>query len=151
MSLFHNQVFLGTLMILLSVLVHVTGLVWSADGLMRLGQRIPQRFGKSRSMTLLMLGMVLIIVLHMTEALGWALLYRALGEFDDLEKALYFSVTTATTLGYGDITLSPEWQLLSTFEAIAGLLLFGAGTAFLLGLMREMFGHLDPKTPQRHG
>ncbi len=64
-------------------------------------------------------------------------------EFDDLTKALYFSVTTSTTLGYGDITLSPQWQLLSTFEAIAGLLLFGASTAFLLALMKNLFDDIE--------
>ncbi len=62
-----------------------------------------------------------------------------LGEFDSIERALYFSIVTSTTLGYGDITLSEQWQLLSTFEAMGGLILFGATTAFLLGVMRDIF------------
>lgn len=83
--------------------------------------------------------MLTIVGIHTVEAWGWAAIYYALGEFTEFERSLYFSVVTATTLGYGDITLSDRWQLLSTFEAMGGLLLFGASTAFLLGVMRHLF------------
>ena len=65
-------------------------------------------------------------------------------EFDELQPSLYFSVVTATTLGYGDVTLSERWQLLGTFEAMGGLILFGASTAFLMELMRHLFSSTDP-------
>ena len=48
--------------------------------------------------------------------------YLALGEFRALETALYSSVVTATTLGYGELVLSERWRLLSTFEAMGGLM-----------------------------
>jgi hypothetical protein len=51
----------------------------------------------------------------------------------------YFSVVTATTLGYGDVTLSEQWQLLGTFEAMAGLMLFGTSTIFFLAAMQRLF------------
>ena len=56
-----------------------------------------------------------------------------------LRPAVYFSVVTATTFGYGDITLSDQWQLLGSFEAMGGLILFGAGTALLVEVMRYFF------------
>ncbi len=62
-----------------------------------------------------------------------------LGEFTDIGDALYFSVVTSTTLGYGDITPSNEWRFLSSIEAIGGLILFGASTAFMLGVMKLLF------------
>ncbi|MEM9322914.1 MAG: ion channel [Pseudomonadota bacterium] len=43
-----------------------------------------------------------------------------------MATALYFSVSTATTVGYGDIILTPAWQVLGTFESMSGLILFGA-------------------------
>ena len=143
MSLFDNQIVLGTLMILASVLFHVTGLVFLAKGLKRIASFISRRYSLLRSMCLLVFGLLSIIALHLAEALGWAILYVRLQEFEDLGKALYFSVTTATTLGYGDITLSSKWQLLSTFEAIAGRLLFGASTAFMLALMKNLFDDIE--------
>ena len=42
---------------------------------------------------------------------------------------------TATTLGYGDLTLSEPWRLLGVFEAMTGLMLFGASTAAVFQLM----------------
>ena len=54
-----------------------------------------------------------------------------------MKDALYFSVVTSTTLGYGDMLLSERWRLLSTFEAMGGLILFGVSTAYLLALLRR--------------
>lgn len=68
----------------------------------------------------------------------WALAFLAVGEFDTLEAALYFAIVTFTTLGYGDITLSQSWRLLSGVCAANGLLLFGLSTAFLVEFFREL-------------
>ena len=62
---------------------------------------------------------------------AWAIVYVALGIFDQLEPALYFSVFAFTTLGFGDVTLPISWRLLSGMSAANGLLLFGLCTAFL--------------------
>ena len=70
------------------------------------------------------------------ESWGWATIYYILGEFSDMQQSLYFSVVTATTLGYGDLTLSDRWQLLSSFEAMGGLILFGVSVAFLFEILR---------------
>lgn len=45
--------------------------------------------------------------------------------------ALYFSVVTWTTLGYGDFTALPELRLLAAMEAFWGYVLFG----FFVGLV----------------
>lgn len=63
---------------------------------------------------------------------GWAALYIALGLFDSLEPALYFSVVSFTTVGYGDVVLEPGWRLLAGMTATHGLLNFGLFTAFLV-------------------
>ena len=139
MSLFDNQILLGTAMILFCVLFHVAGLVFLAITLRRASLFMEGWHALPQSMLLLSFGLLTIIALHIAEALGWAFLYVHLQEFENLGTALYFSITTATTLGYGDITLSSQWQLLSTLEAMAGLLLFGASTAFLLALMKNLF------------
>ena len=86
--------------------------------------------------------MLTALIIHIVEAWGWALLYLSIGEFASLARALYFSAVTATTLGYGDTTLSEQWQLLSTIEAMGGLILFGASTAFLIAMMRHIFDDL---------
>jgi len=56
-----------------------------------------------------------------------------------LESALYFSTSTFTSLGLGDITLSHAWRLLSSFEAANGLLIFGWSTAFLFEIVSNLY------------
>ena len=55
-----------------------------------------------------------------------------------LARALYFSTVTFTTLGYGDITLLPRWQLISAFEATNGIVLFGVSTAFIFTVIQRL-------------
>jgi hypothetical protein len=137
--MFGTQLLIGALMISISVVFHVAAMIYltellkKAIGWMADFQRVP------RIMTLMVMTVLIIIGVHTVEAWTWAALYLNLGEFSELEDALYFSVITATTLGYGDITLSADWHILGTFEAMGGLILFGVSTAFLLELMRHLF------------
>ena len=87
----------------------------------------------------LVLTIVGLFFVHIVEILSWAVMYLWLGEFESLERALYFSAVTFTTLGYGDITLQERWQLLSSVEAVNGIILFGVSTAFLFAVMRKLF------------
>lgn len=79
----------------------------------------------------------LAIVLLFIMAL-WAMLFLLLGIFDAFEPALYIAMISATTLGYGDITLPDEWRLLAGFIATDGFILFGLDTAFLFEVMRKL-------------
>ena len=135
----HKQITLGTIVTIFVVVFHVVCLV----GLIDLLRWMPtaSEYWQSKVGTMCVLGFAVFIIIgiHTVEAWAWAFIYLRLGEFKDLSKALYFSVVTCTALGYGDITLSERWRLLSTFEAMGGLLLFGASTAFLIGLMQALF------------
>ncbi len=60
----------------------------------------------------------------------------------DLEQAwtqfLYFSLTTVTTLGYGDITpISPVARIWATLEAVTGVLYIAVLVARLVSLFRS--------------
>ena len=135
----HKQIPLGTIIIILVVVFHVVCLVGLIDLLKWVSET--SEFWQTQFGTMSMLGFAvfMIIVVHTIEAWAWAFIYLKLGEFNELSKALYFSVVTCTALGYGDITLSERWRILSTFEAMGGLLLFGASTAFLIGFMQTLF------------
>ena len=78
---------------------------------------------------------------HVVQVWLWALVYLWAGEFAHLEEALYFSTVTFTTLGLGDLTASPDWRLLASFESAAGLFLFGISTAFIFDMMRNVWQH----------
>jgi hypothetical protein len=55
--------------------------------------------------------------------------------FDRLEPALYFSIVSFTTLGYGDIILGEDWRLLAGMTATNGLIMIGLFTAFLVEIL----------------
>lgn len=67
----------------------------------------------------------------------WTAAFHVLGLFETLEDALYFALVAFTTLGFGDILLPREWQLLSGLAAANGLLIFGILTAMLVETLRD--------------
>ena len=62
----------------------------------------------------------------------WAGLYLMIGAFSSVEPALYFSIVTFSTLGYGDIVLDAQWRLLGSLTAVNGLIIVGLNTAVLV-------------------
>jgi hypothetical protein len=76
----------------------------------------------------------------------WALIYRALGAFEDFETALYFSGVTFTSLGYGDVVLNGRMRLVAPLQAANGLMMFGITTAFFIAA----FQHTAKKWAEVH-
>lgn len=68
----------------------------------------------------------------------WTAAFYALGLFETLEAALYFALVAFTTLGFGDVLLPQEYELLSGMAAANGLLIFGLVTALLVETMRAV-------------
>jgi len=44
-----------------------------------------------------------------------------------------------SSLGYGDIVMSPRWRLLGSIEAVTGILMFGVSTATFYTIIRRIF------------
>lgn len=65
-------------------------------------------------------------------AWAWAWVFMLVEALPDWDTALYFSIVTFTTLGYGDVTLAEHWRILGSFSAVNGLIIFGLNTAFLV-------------------
>lgn len=90
---------------------------------------------------LLILSFLAFSFLHTVQTAIWALGYylnpATTDHFIDFYEALYFSIVTFTTLGYGDITLNNNWRLLSGFEAINGIMLIGWTTAMMYSLIQK--------------
>ncbi|MCF6224103.1 MAG: potassium channel family protein [Flavobacteriaceae bacterium] len=83
-----------------------------------------------------------LLLLHFIQSGVWAFTYYILPnitEFETFEKAMYFSLVTFTTLGYGDITISSTNRMLAGFEAINGILLIGWSTAFMFSVVQYIW------------
>ena len=81
--------------------------------------------------------MVLLMLGNVLQILMWALLYRALGAFPDLETAAYFSGVTFTTLGYGDLTLPKRIRLIGVLQAANGVMMFGITTSVFVAAVQH--------------
>jgi len=83
---------------------------------------------------------IVLLMLHVLEAFLWALLYMLLpaqAGLKNLHEALYFSLVTFTTLGYGDVTIHVKWQLLTGIEGMVGIVVFGMTTALLFAVIQK--------------
>lgn len=95
----------------------------------------------------LRIGMVILVMFLATvmEVLLWAVTYLLLADIEGLEDSLYFSMVTFTTLGYGDVVLDENWRLLSSIEAVNGIIMFGWTTAIVLAAVQRIyFGVIPP-------
>ena len=136
-----------------TVVFHFVGL---AALIAVLNTSIPRRLragtGLQKGLTILFTVFGLVIM-HTVEIWAYACLYMVLGEFHDLEAALYFSTTSFSTLGYGDLTLSQSHRLVGAIEGANGFLLIGWSTAFLvsvtnrMGLLEARLRHSDRRPP----
>jgi hypothetical protein len=80
---------------------------------------------------IVVVAMSLVFVAHLIEIALWAGLFLICGEFQEFGIAYYFSAVNYTTLGYGDLIMSPSWKLLGPLESADGALMFGVSTAMI--------------------
>lgn len=91
-----------------------------------------------KQMLVLCLALCWTLALVTFAAWAWALMFWWLGAFPTLEAALYFSLVSYTTLGFGDVLLPQEWRLLAGMIAASGLINIGLFTAILVETLRQL-------------
>jgi len=68
----------------------------------------------------------------------WAVVFMLRGEFQDFASAYYHSAVNDTSLGYGDLIMSPSRKLLGPLETANGMLLFGVSTAMIFAVIQRL-------------
>jgi voltage-gated potassium channel len=132
---------IGSALIAITVLIHAVGTTAWVRHLVN-KHRDAQGWGGRRAMLILVNTALIVFLLHAVEIMLWAGAYLALLPTDELasfEEAVYFSFVTFTTLGYGEITLSAGWRLLSGIEALNGILLVGWTTAMIFSVVQSIW------------
>jgi voltage-gated potassium channel len=128
----------------LTVIIHGVGTVTAVGRIARRlagGEARPSRLGTELVMARLV---SMLLLLHLTEAIVWALFLVLVGALPDLESAAYFSLTSYTTVGYGDVVLPEPWRLLGPFEATVGVLMLGWSTGILVAVIGAIYRQLFP-------
>jgi hypothetical protein len=94
-----------------------------------------------RRVGLLLCLFMFIVLLHLIQIGLWTVVFWRAGELPTLETAVYFSITTYTTVGFGDVVLGPGWRVLAGIEGLTGLILAGWSTAFVFAIVNRMYEH----------
>jgi len=133
-----NALIVSAVMSVWTVLVHMIGLGTLLALARYRGSRINPLGSNLRQALFILLIVLGLFAVHGIEIWSFALVYLALDVFGDLETALYFSTSTFTTLGYGDVVIADEWRLVSAMEGFAGFLMIGWSTAFLVSIVGKL-------------
>ncbi len=97
----------------------------------------------SYSAALVMRATIAIIILQGIIIVLWACCYRWLC-FPSWNSAFYFSATSYSTVGYGDVVVPLEWRLLGPLESMMGVLMCGIAVSLLFALITQLVAK-DPK------
>lgn len=130
------QIAIGTGLLLINIVIAAVAAMLLEEILSRVHSWLLRE--PHRPKLVLLLAGVSLWVLGVVTAGVWGLTYYGLGIFPTLEGAIYFSLVSYTTLGFGDVLLPHEWRLLSGMEAANGFLNFGLLTALLLEGLRQV-------------
>ena len=73
----------------------------------------------------------LVVVLHFLQIFLWAVFYRWYC-LPSWESSFYFSASSYSTVGYGDVVLPRVWRLLAPVESVTGVLMCGISVSCLV-------------------
>ncbi len=137
-------VLLSLVIIAITILIHGFGTTYLVTYLYRKQWSHEQESSMRNALFVLSATAVALMILHFAEITLWASVYLIfpIQEITDMEQAVYFSMITYTTVGYGDVVLGPHWRIMSGFEAMNGILLFGWSTAIFFSTFQRILGNL---------
>jgi len=130
---------IGVFIIGITILIHGYGTFFWVKLLVRKNKGKQKTKWNIKNVWLLIYTAIFLLTLNFIEAIIWGFTYYILPgitEFESLEKAIYFSLVTFTTLGYGEITIGSTNRILAGFEAMNGVLLLGWTTAIMFSVLQ---------------
>lgn len=139
-----DKVLFGAALVALTVVLHVIGITWFLDFVVRRPALV--KGGFFRAVGLLVAVAWWSVLLHIGSIGLWAGFFVWKKCLPNWETALYFSSTTYTTLGFGDVLLPPEWRIYSGVEALTGILMCGFSAAFFFAVAAHFIIHRTDKS-----
>jgi hypothetical protein len=82
---------------------------------------------------------ILLLIVHLSEAALWAAALFWWEALPDFYTALYYSLTSYSTVGYGDVLLPESTRLLGPIESVLGVLMLGWSTAVIVAVVQKAF------------
>jgi len=138
-----RNIAIGALLIFLTTMVHAGGMSLALRPVV--GSPPNPEGSRSHFNRMFRIARVVLIMylVAIIEVLVWSTAYLALDAVEGFEKALYFSAVTFTTLGYGDVVLEGSRRILSSIEAINGIIMFGWSTAIVIAGVQHVYSRQE--------
>jgi voltage-gated potassium channel Kch len=122
-----------------TVVIHGVGTLEALAHLAGMRQRRKQKLGPMMQALQVVRAVGILLALHIIEACAWAVFYVLAEALPDFETSVYYSMTSYTTVGYGDVLLPDDWRLLGPIEAAVGILMFGWSTAIIVAIFTRVY------------
>ena len=134
----HAPLAVGPVAVICTIMIHALPLSATVDFVRR-----ERKLGRAGANFWIDMGIVASAILcalaaQLMEMALWAVLYMICGEFRDFRTAYYHSAVNYTSLGYGDLIMSPSWKLLGPLETANGMLLFGVSTVMIFAVIQRL-------------
>ena len=138
-----QQISVAVLLVVSTLCLQCAGVAALISWLRTVASDDLQKLKMSYSAALVMRATIAIITLQGFIILLWACSYRWFC-FRSWNSAFYFSATSYSTVGYGDVILPLKWRLLGPLESMMGVLMCGISVSLLFALIT----HLVNKSPE---
>ena len=132
-----DQIATAVLLLSLTLCLQCAGVTTLIEWLKRVLTRDTHKYGPVYSATLVVKSAVAIVILHGLAILLWAGFYRSRC-FPSWEIAFYFSASSYSTVGYGDVIVPHTWRLLGPLESVTGVLMCGISVSVLFALVTRL-------------
>jgi hypothetical protein len=144
-----EEVCWGGTLVAITMAMHGLGML----SILRVTGHLKQRFEPkptfAKGLLSLILASWMIMLVHLTEVIVWAMFFLWKGAFPNHSVAYYFSLNEYTTVG-SNYNLPLHWRLLEGMIATAGLLTFAWSTGVLLTLAQDFQDQQMRLIKQKH-
>ena len=140
------QVSVATLLVIFTLSLQSAGMAVFVVWVRAYFARNTARLGAVRCAQLMVRATIVMLALQLLEVALWAGFYRwkCLSSWD---PALYFSATSYSTVGYGDVLLPGTWRLLGPIEGVTGVLMSGLSASGLFAIIGLLVRHEERFLP----
>jgi len=133
------QIFLGSVVLGICSSINILLMIVLVKTLRRFSYLVDQNFSSLHLTLMIALTFSVIVFAHTVQVWIWAGSLILLGALQTYSDAIYFSLVTYTTVGYGDVTLGDDFRIFGAMASVTGLLGFGISTAFLVEVLTRIF------------
>ena len=128
----------GLPLMLLCLVIQALTAFWCVRYFVRQMQRVKAKDRSTAGIRPLLVSMIAIMLGTLVQIGLWGILFTVLGEFTDIQEAVYHSAVNFSSLGYGDVVMSAEWKLLGPLEGTSGVLMLGMSSAALMVILQQL-------------